>query len=68
MAGRNVLNGPLDSRDVDLFDDSQERLEVGAEADATSPIECWIAVAGTPILTGKRDAEIQGLNERLRLK
>lgn len=70
VAGGIALNreGPRYSRDVDLFHDSEERLEVAADTDADILTRAGLGFVWTHILTGKREAEVEGLEDRLRLE
>ena len=66
IAGGIALNreGPRYSRDVD----SEERLEIAANADAEILTRAGMKFTWTQILTGKREAEVERLNDRLRLE
>jgi len=70
VAGGIALNreGPRYSRDIDLFHDSQVRLEQAALSDAEIIKKSGLSFAWVHILTGKREAEVEGLGERLRLE
>ncbi len=70
VAGGIALNraGPRYSRDVDLFHDSEERLEMAAAADAEILLRAGLQFAWTQVLTGKREAEVEGPDDRLRLE
>jgi hypothetical protein len=60
-------NGPRYSNDIDIFQDSLERLETAATADAEALIEAGFEFKWTRILTGKREAEIGGGGDQMRL-
>jgi len=70
IAGGIALNreGPRYSRDVDLFHDSVERLETAAKADAETLRNAGLKFTWKQILTGKREAEVEGLDDQLRLE
>lgn len=70
VAGGVALNreGPRFSGDIDIFQDSDERLESAAKADAKALADAGLKFAWKKIATGKREAEIEGLGERMRLE
>lgn len=70
VAGVIALNreGPRYSRGVDLFHDSRERLETAAKADAETLLTAGLEFSWTQILTGKREAEVSGLDDQVRLE
>jgi nucleotidyltransferase AbiEii toxin of type IV toxin-antitoxin system len=70
VAGGIALNreGPRYSRDVDLFHDSEERLEIAANTDAEILSNAGLRLAWLQRLTGKREVEVEGLDDRLRLE
>jgi hypothetical protein len=69
VAGGVALNraGPRFSGDIDVFQDSEERLATAAEADANTLIEAGLEFAWKKVQTGKREAQIEGLGETMRL-
>jgi hypothetical protein len=70
VAGGIALNreGPRYSRDVDLFHDSEERLAIAASADAETLSHAGMQFEWTQVRTGKREAEVAGFDDRLRLE
>jgi hypothetical protein len=69
IAGGVALNreGPRFSRDIDIFQDSQRRLETAAEADAKALTGAGFNLSWKKIKDGKREAEVEGLGERMLL-
>jgi hypothetical protein len=69
VAGGVALNrdGPRYSNDIDIFQDSEDRLAGAAEADAATLTEAGLAFAWRKIQTGKREAAVSGLGETMRL-
>jgi hypothetical protein len=70
IAGGVAMNreGPRFSGDIDIFQDSEERLAAASEADAKALIGAGLAFSWKKIQIGKRDAEIEGLGDRTRLE
>ena len=70
IAGGVALNrdGPRFSGDIDIFQDSEQRLEAAATADAKALTDAGLKFAWKKIQTGKREAELQGLGDRMRLE
>jgi hypothetical protein len=70
IAGGVVINreGPRFSGDIDIFQDTEQRLEAAAQADAKALTDAGLKFAWKKIVTGKRDAEVEGLGERMRLE
>jgi hypothetical protein len=70
IAGGVALNreGPRFSGDIDIFQDTEQRLEVAADADAKALTEAGLKLAWKKIQTGKREAELEGLGDRMRLE
>jgi hypothetical protein len=70
IAGGVALNrnGPRFSAYIDIFQDTERRLEVAASADAKALTEAGFKLAWKAILTGKREAEVEGLDDRMRLE
>ncbi len=60
--------GPRFSGDIDIFQDSERRLESAVAADAKALADAGLAVSWTRIQSGKREAEVEGLGERMRLE
>ena len=60
IAGGVALNreGPRLSRDIDIFQDSQQRLESAAEADAKALTEAGCKLSWKTIKNSKREAEV----------
>ena len=70
IAGGVAINreGPRFSNDIDIFQDTEHRLEAAAQADAKALTDAGLKFAWTKIATGKREAEVQGLDEKMRLE
>ena len=70
VAGGVALNraGPRFSDDIDLFQDSEERLETAAEADGVALVEAGLKLTWGKARTGKRQAQIEGLGETMKLE
>ena len=70
IAGGVALNreGPRFSADIDIFQDTERRLEAAAAADEKALNEAGLKLAWKAILTGKREAEVEGLGDRMRLE
>ena len=70
LAGGVALNrdGPRFSGDIDIFQDSEERLASAAEADGTALAGAGLAVRWKKIQTGKREASVEGLGETMKLE
>ncbi len=70
IAGGIVINreGPRFSADIDIFQDTEQRLEAAAQADAKALTDAGLKFAWKKIVTGKRDAEVEGLGDRMRLE
>ena len=70
IAGGVALNreGPRFSGDIDIFQDTEERLEAAANADAKALTEAGLKLEWKKIQTGKREAELEGLGDRMRLE
>jgi hypothetical protein len=70
VAGGVALNrdGPRFSNDIDIFQDSEERLSSAAEADAAVLIAAGLPFAWGKIQTGKREARVSGLGESMQLE
>ncbi len=60
--------GPRFSRDIDIFQDTEERLEAAARVDANALEEAGFKLTWKKIMTGAREAEIEGLDDRMRLE
>jgi hypothetical protein len=60
--------GPRFSRDVDIFQDSEQRLETAVEADAQALAQAGFNLSWKKIKSGKRDAEVEGLGDRMPLE
>ena len=60
--------GPRFSGDIDIFQDTEQRLEAAAGADAKALTEAGLKFAWTKIRTGEREAELEGLGDRMRLE
>jgi hypothetical protein len=70
VAGGVALNraGPRFSGDIDIFQDSEERLVTAAEADAAALVEAGLKLSWGKVQTGKRQAQIEGLGETMQLE
>jgi len=70
IAGGVALNreGPRFSADIDIFQDSEQRLEVAAVADSKALAEAGLKLAWKKIQAGKREAELEGLGDTMRLE
>ena len=70
IAGGVALNreGPRFSGDIDIFQDSEQRLEVAAVADSKALAEAGLKLAWKKIQAGKREAELEGLGDTMRLE
>jgi hypothetical protein len=70
VAGGVALNrdGPRFSNDIDIFQDSEDRLTSAAEADAAVLISAGLPFAWRKIQTGKREAQVSGLGETMQLE
>jgi hypothetical protein len=70
IAGGVAINreGPRFSGDIDIFQDSEDRLAAAAQADARALTERGIELAWGKIQTGKRQADIAGLGETMQLE
>jgi hypothetical protein len=54
--------------DIDIFQDTEQRLEAAAQADAKALTDAGLTLTWTKIVTGKRDAKVEGLGDRMRLE
>src|SRR5450432_1036506 len=70
VAGGVALNraGPRFSGDIDIFQDSEERLVTAAEADGAALVEAGLKLSWGRVQTGKRQAQIEGLGEAMQLE
>ncbi len=71
IAGDVAINreGPRFSRDIDIFQDSEDRLAAAAEADARALVdEAGFKLSRGRIQSGKRQAEVEGLGETMQLE
>src|ERR1700727_3158811 len=70
IAGGVALNraGPRFSGDIDIFQDSEERLMTAAEADGSALVEAGLKLSWGRVHTGKRQAQIEGLGETMQLE
>jgi hypothetical protein len=69
IAGGVAINreGPRFSDDIDIFQDTEQRLEAAANADAKALTAAGLKLSWKKIVTGKREAELEGLGDRMRL-
>jgi hypothetical protein len=56
------------SGDIDIFQDSEERLMTAAEADGSALVEAGLKLSWGKVHTGKRQAQIEGLGETMQLE
>ncbi len=70
VAGGVAINreGPRFSNDIDIFQDSEQRLEAAAQADAKTLVEAGLEFAWRRVVSGIREAEVAGLGEAMRLE
>lgn len=70
VAGGVALNraGPRFSGDIDIFQDSEERLVTAAEADGAALVAAGLNLSWGKVQTGKRQARIEGLGETMQLE
>jgi hypothetical protein len=70
IAGGVALNreGPRFSADIDIFQDSEERLLTAAETDAAAITEAGLSLTWLKTHTGKRTALVEGLGEKMQLE
>ncbi len=70
IAGGVALNheGPRFSRDIDIFQDSELRLDSASEADARLLTAAGLDLVWRRRQSGKREAQLQGLGETMRLE
>jgi nucleotidyltransferase AbiEii toxin of type IV toxin-antitoxin system len=70
LAGGVALNrdGPRFSSDIDIFHDSEERLEAAAGTDARALTEAGLNLSWRRIQTGRRQAQVEGLGEVMQLE
>jgi hypothetical protein len=61
-------SGPRFSGDIDIFQDSEERLAIAAEADAVALGGAGLKLSCGKVQTGKRQAQIEGLGETMLLE
>jgi len=68
IAGGVALNreGPRFSGDIDVFQDSEQRLESAAEADARALVAAGFRVSWRKLAAGKREAEVESPEELMR--
>jgi hypothetical protein len=70
IAGGVAINreGPRFSGDIDIFQDTEQRLHVAAEADAETLTHAGLKLSWKSIVTGKREAQLEGLGDKMRLE
>jgi hypothetical protein len=70
IAGGIALNrdGPRFSSDIDIFQDSEERVSAAAESDAHALINAGLELTWLKTQTGRRSARIEGLGENMQLE
>ncbi len=70
IAGGVALNrdGPRFSSDIDIFQDSEERVSTAAESDAHALISAGLRLTWLKNQTGRRIALIEGLGENMQLE
>ena len=70
IAGDVAINreGPRFSGDIDIFQDSEERLVTAAEADGSALQAAGLTLTWRKVQTGRRHAQIEGLGETMQLE
>ena len=70
IAGGIALNreGPRFSADIDIFQDSEERLETAADADVAALRAAGLQLGALKTRTGKREVLVEGLGDRMILE
>ena len=70
IAGGVAINreGPRFSSDIDIFQDTEQRLESAAKTDAKALTDAGLKLSWKKIVTGKREADLEGLGDRMRLE
>jgi hypothetical protein len=70
VAGGVALNraGPRFSGDIDIFQDSEERLATAAEADGAALVAAGLKLSWGRVHSGNRQAQIEGLGETTQLE
>jgi len=70
IAGGVAINreGPRFSGDIDIFQDSENRLAAAAEADAKALSAAGLKLSWGKIQSSKRQAEVEGLGETMQLE
>ena len=70
IAGGVAINreGPRFSGDIDIFQDTEQRLQAAAAADEKTLTAAGLQFSWKKIVTGKREAELEGLGDRMRLE
>ena len=70
IAGGIALNraGPRFSGDIDIFQDSEERLATAADADMAALRDAGLKLDTPKIRTGKREVLVEGLGEKMALE
>lgn len=70
VAGGAALNrdGPRYSGDIDIFHDSESRLEAAAETDAKALIGAGFTFSWKRLRSAIREAELEGLGDKMRLE
>lgn len=70
IAGGIALNlaGPRFSGDIDIFQDSEERLATAFDADIIALLDAGLKLGTPKIRTGKREVLVEGLGEKMLLE
>jgi hypothetical protein len=70
IAGGVAINreGPRFSRDIDIFQDSEDRLAAAAEADARALTDAGLRLTWGKIQSGKRQAQVDGPGDTVELE
>jgi hypothetical protein len=70
IAGGVAINreGPRFSGDIYIFQDTEQRVEAAAQADAKALADAGLKFSWKRIGTGIREAEVEGLGEKIRLE
>ena len=70
VAGGVALNraGPRFSGDIDIFQDSEDRLAIAADADVAALLDAGLKLNPLKIRTGKREVLVEGMGEKMALE
>jgi Nucleotidyl transferase AbiEii toxin, Type IV TA system len=70
VAGGVAINreGPRFSNDIDIFQDSEDRLATAADADVAALVGAGLKLSWRKVQTGRRQVQIEGLGETMQLE